>query len=237
MPQLRAATLTDVPQIADVIIAAMPFSSQWDYRFPHRHWLVYVVEPSPSEDAESVGVTEPGEGNTLQENNTPCEKKPATIVAVAVWDISYINKRKNGPSYEPFSPSAYVAKHGGSTRRDCNPAHHRAFQDTARQAKQLLLGYGDDQIHLQILATHPDHWRYGYGTMLCEWGLQVASEEALVVSLAASKTGKYLYEHLGFKNSGTVTGREPGEEETVSSTVFVYNPKEHNNVSGGNHSA
>ncbi|KAI0099731.1 acyl-CoA N-acyltransferase [Nemania sp. FL0031] len=251
MPLLRPATPADVPRMVDIILTAMPHSLQWEYRFPYKKefsedhhkyttmlyeqfvdsknvdWNPYVIELTSDDDAGVVEVTKPDEGNTLRQDSTPYKE---AIVAVAIWDVSYINKRKDA-SYEPFSPPAYVVEHGGRNRRDCNPEHQAAFQRNGKQTKQILSKYGINQIHLQILATHPDHWRRGYGKMLCEWGMRKASQEGLVVSLSASEVGKNLYERLGFKNMGTVTDKAPGEKETVSSTVFVYNPKEQTDVS------
>ncbi|KAJ8110868.1 hypothetical protein ONZ43_g5761 [Nemania bipapillata] len=244
MPQLRVATPIDVPRIVNIVIAAMPHNAHWNYRFPYRRefpedhfnytkelyelftdpehgdWLVHVIELSPQEQAEL--------DNRRHENDSQFDMSTYNaaplITAIAVWDVSYKNKRTHGPSYQPFSPPAYLSEHGGSSRRDANPVHQREFAQNGVRAKELLASYGDDQLRLQILATHPDHWRRGYATMLCEWGLQTASEEGLVLSLSASEVGKGLYEHLGFKNLGTVTGQVPGEEASFTSTVFVLEP-------------
>lgn len=99
--ELREAGPGDVDAVVDVLVAAREDDPGWTYRFQHRHeypeehrkfqrlfvqclidpsyedWLVMVAE-SPS--VEDGGV--------------------AKIVAFAVWDVSYVNKRKYGPCYQ-----------------------------------------------------------------------------------------------------------------------------------------
>lgn len=37
--------------------------------------------------------------------------------------------------------------------------------------------YGDRQVHLLVLATHPDYQRHGAGTRHCQWGIELAKEQ------------------------------------------------------------
>lgn len=119
----------------------------------------------------------------------------------------------------------YVAKHGGSTRRDVDPARQKAFRGSDVDSEKLFAKYGNDRIILQILGTHPDHWRHGYATSLCQYGMRIAADEGLVLTLVAGKTGVGLYKHLNFTSLGEVVKQVPGEEEKVVSEAMVFDPK------------
>ena len=123
-----------------------------------------------------------------------------------------------------------VLKNGGSTRRDINPARQRVFVEGGAESRKYFAKYGNDQITLQILATHPEHWRRGYGTLLCQYGMKIAEEEDLVVTLVAGKTGGNLYKKLGFTYLGTLVRQVPGEEEQIVSEAMVYEPKAASNM-------
>jgi GNAT superfamily N-acetyltransferase len=53
--------------------------------------------------------------------------------------------------------------------------------------------------HLTSLAVSPKHHRRGIGQQLIAWGLGVASQEMVPVTLEASVMGKVLYSRLGFQ--------------------------------------
>ena len=64
---------------------------------------------------------------------------------------------------------------------------------------QFFVKYGEKQVHLWLLATHPDYRRRGAATMLCQWGFEKVKEKSWIVPLFASPLGKLLYEHLGYE--------------------------------------
>jgi len=98
----RLGVPSDVDAVTDVIIRTMPLDPQWNYRFPYREeypedhykytrmlieyflsplyndWLVMVIEDTLEEDSDEL-----------------------RIVSFAVWDVSFINKRKHGSGYKP----------------------------------------------------------------------------------------------------------------------------------------
>ena len=99
----------------------------------------------------------------------------------------------------------------------------KEFGDTLSAAyNKYLSGYGEKQIHLWLLTTHPDFRRRGAGTMLCNWGIDRAAEKGWVVTVLASPLGKLLYEYLGCKLLGSVTVRVDEEKEKLLVFCLVH---------------
>lgn len=57
---------------------------------------------------------------------------------------------------------------------------------------------------LDILATHPGHWRRGAGVMLVNWGTAEADRLHLPCFLEASPAGHKLYDSCGFRDTGKI---------------------------------
>jgi GNAT superfamily N-acetyltransferase len=100
----------------------------------------------------------------------------------------------------------------------------KAFLDALMKSKKELFDdvYGDHQLHLGMICTLPDYQRRGAGTMQCKWGLDLAKEKKLEVTLFASPMGRLLYEHLGFDVRGTVIVQVKGEEEKLTIKAMAY---------------
>ncbi|EUC40781.1 hypothetical protein COCMIDRAFT_40950 [Bipolaris oryzae ATCC 44560] len=220
----RAATPHDVDSIVSVVLKAMPFDPQFDYRFvykkqfPEDHYkytrILYEEFISPINDDWLVMVAE-----------VPASpaSKPATIVGFAVWDVSYINKAKYGHSYEPQNPTLAVARKGGAQRRDVAPHRQAAFKAgcTEEEAKLEEL-WGDRQLHLQILGVHPRYRRKHVGSRLVKWGLQKGCEDGVPVTLIAGEFGLSLYKTLGFQEFGTFVTQAQGEDLKIHSWGMVF---------------
>ena len=86
-------------------------------------------------------------------------------------------------------------------RRDADQEHVNAFKAEIAKAKKHYFDdpFGDRQLHLQILATHPNYRRRGAATKLCKVGMELAANNDLIVSLFASPMGRDLYKHLDFQ--------------------------------------
>lgn len=151
------------------------------------------------------------------------EEDPWVLVSTPESSVSGLPE-----GYTPLTSlaSPYIARHGGDTRRDANPARVKAFKDSAADSKRHFTKYGRYAIRLQILGTHPAYWRHGYASALCHWGMKIAAEEGLVVQVVAGKMGHKLYTHLNFKTLGEVVKQVPGEEMKVISHAMVFDPKE-----------
>jgi hypothetical protein len=102
-PHLRLAQAKDANEVTKVFINAMQDNPSWPYRFPHRkefpedHWnynldlMSHFI--SPVYDDWMVVIVEVKEG----------ESEAPRIASFAVWDVSYVNKRRHGPDYIPNS--------------------------------------------------------------------------------------------------------------------------------------
>ncbi len=75
--------------------------------------------------------------------------------------------------------------------------------------------YGEKQVHLWLLTTHPDFRRRGAGSMLCRWGMAVAEQQGRPVTVLASPLGRQLYERLGFDFLGDVIVQVDGEQDRL----------------------
>jgi len=101
-----------------------------------------------------------------------------------------------------------------------NEAHSAEFNRVIFGAKKELFDdkYGTTQMHLEIIATHPDFQGQGAGTKLMGWGLKTASREKRAITLFASPGAAGFYTHLGFNNLFTLTIQVEGESEKVEAT-------------------
>lgn len=113
---------------------------------------------------------------------------------------------------------------GCEGRRDADPKRMKAFTETISKAKKKWFDdvYGNDQLHLRIIGTHPDYQRRGAGTQHCKWGMNLAKEHKVPITLFSSPLGQKLYSHIGFDLLATITVQVEGEEEKLSIGVMIY---------------
>lgn len=65
---------------------------------------------------------------------------------------------------------------------------------------------------LDMLGTHPEYRRRGAGSLLVQWGCDLADRDGVGAYVDASKAGAPLYEKFGF-----VDYSEPGSSKMVAS--------------------
>lgn len=82
--------------------------------------------------------------------------------------------------------------------------------------------YGDKQVHLWILGTHPDYQRRGAGAKCCGWGISQAKKNTSALTLFSSPMGQKLYTSVGFKVVGNATEQVEGVEEKLSIGAMAY---------------
>ena len=61
----------------------------------------------------------------------------------------------------------------------------------------LYQKYGEKQIKMVHLATHPDYWRRGAGAMLCLYGMSRAKSKELAMDHACWPNGKATVPQIG----------------------------------------
>jgi len=88
-----------------------------------------------------------------------------------------------------------------------------------RLAGFSIAEFGEDQVHLLLLAVHPDLRRQGLGRQLVSWIETMASVAGCrVVSLEARRTWgdtRAFYEDMGYRVVGVVTRFFDGREDAV----------------------
>ena len=109
-------------------------------------------------------------------------------------------------------------------RRDANPVHVKEFRESVKIAKKAWFNdvFGQRQLNLLRLATHPDYQRHGAGTVLVQWGLAKAENENLAVTLFSSPMGERMYSGLGFHEVGQVRVHVAGEKAALEFPAMVY---------------
>ena len=109
-------------------------------------------------------------------------------------------------------------------RRDADPARLAKFTRELAQARETYFDevYGDAQLGLMVLGTHPDYRRLGAAAMLLKWGQEKAEAERVTVTLFASPMGYPLYVKVGFTEVGKVHVQVDGDDASVERPLMVW---------------
>ncbi|EWZ79046.1 hypothetical protein FOWG_16764 [Fusarium oxysporum f. sp. lycopersici MN25] len=76
------------------------------------------------------------------------------------------------------------------------------------------------------MAVDPEHFRKGYGTLLCRHGMELSRQDKVPVGVIAAKLGMKLYEYLGYSSVANVSLTCPDEDASVDFWVQKWNPKD-----------
>ena len=108
-------------------------------------------------------------------------------------------------------------------RRDGNFARMDQFRKSIGKAKQEYFDsrYGNEQLFLLSLATHPDYQRRGAAAKLCAWGMKEAETRGVDMTLFSSPMGRWLYLKLGFKEFGMVYMQVEGDDAFLGIPAMV----------------
>jgi ribosomal protein S18 acetylase RimI-like enzyme len=144
-------------------------------------------------------------------------------IAIGIWDIAVETKAKGGGTIVSWctvpseSDRTALLDRGINERRDANREHMVAYGEAmTRSFDKSFARYGERQLHLWMLITHPDFRRRGAGTQLCNWGVEESARRGgWILTVMASPMGKSLYDHLGYNLVGCETAKVDGEEEKV----------------------
>ena len=82
--------------------------------------------------------------------------------------------------------------------------------------------YGNRQMSLRQMATHPDYWRRGAGHLVVDWGVKKATEAGVAIVMFASPMGKKLYETFGFRELGIVYVHVAEEMESLNVSGMAW---------------
>ena len=81
---------------------------------------------------------------------------------------------------------------------------------------------------LEALHTHPDFQGHGAGSMLVQWGTDLADSEKLPCLVESSPAGHRLYEKFGFEDAAELSidlGKWSEVHGTYKQAVMVRPPK------------
>ena len=85
--------------------------------------------------------------------------------------------------------------------------------------------WGKERLDLVDMVVHADYHRHGAGKALMEYGLNIARERHVPITLTASFLGHFLYLHMGFQELGYVECGEEGDDEKIGMWVMVWTPE------------
>lgn len=120
--------------------------------------------------------------------------------------------------------STETHKGGCEDRRDADFERIKAYTNTIATARKKWFDdvYGARRLHLKMLGTHPDYQGRGAATQHCRWGMELAREHKVPITLFGGPLGQRLYSHLGFHILASVIVQVEGEEEKMSIGVMIY---------------
>jgi GNAT superfamily N-acetyltransferase len=137
-------------------------------------------------------------------------------IAIATWSAHNLNldrdaqrivdaeKENTEGSDEPTSnlaptnPDAAAEEEKPFLPPELNLTILSSLLDPLREGQREIMG-PKPYLKLNTLSTHPEHERRGAGSMLVEWGVEVADQLGLETYLNTSVRGRPLYERFGFK--------------------------------------
>ncbi|KAI3325230.1 hypothetical protein HD806DRAFT_533821 [Xylariaceae sp. AK1471] len=226
---LRAATKADLDQITSLGIAALHDDPIWPYRFPkaaefpedHRHYSRLRF----SEYLENVenGVYAATVVEVPSEEDASVNK----IIAMSMWGLPGSHLPNTDPSAVQGKQATRLKTPADSSeRRDADPKRMNKFRQELGKAKKAWFDdvYGNDQLNLLILATHPEYRRLGAAARLVAWGQEEAKAEGIPVTVFSSPMGFPLYTKMGFTQIGSVHVQVDGDDAFTDLPGMVWNP-------------
>ena len=125
-------------------------------------------------------------------------------VAIAVWESMAPRPERQEP---PAGTSYYLNLHAKCS--DHLEANMTRLDDVDRQFnathKHYIEDFPREQLYLGLLATHPDWDGHGFGARHVQWGLDLAKNKNVPVTLIATPAGWRLYDGLGFESLANIT--------------------------------
>ncbi|KAK1832992.1 acyl-CoA N-acyltransferase [Podospora conica] len=219
---LRSATLRDLDAITNLGLASLHDDPVWPYRFPWAriypkvHYKYSRIRFEEYLESVDMGLIQ------CMVIEIPDEDDPSAskIIAFSMWSLPKSWRPTDGTEPGIKRPSDHPE------RRDASAARMLEFRKELAMAKKLYFDpeFGDEQLNLMILATHPDYRRRGAATALLHWGMEEAEIKGVGVTLFSSPMGLPLYRKNGFEQVGMVHVQVDGEKEYIKLPAMVWRP-------------
>ncbi|KAI8263500.1 hypothetical protein K4K53_008108 [Colletotrichum sp. SAR 10_77] len=180
---VRTATQADLATIQGIITKALPTDYQWKYCFPARSSVKH----------DSGMYVQRALEQTLAPGNTdwlvcvaedPSSRKP---VGVAVWSWTDAriqehvddNAASQGLTVagEALGGAGGITADGGATKTNTGNAENyriAALSNAVAACRERQLIRFGQQLHLHVVAVHPEYQRLGYAKLLCQHGMHLA---------------------------------------------------------------
>ncbi|KAG5749092.1 hypothetical protein H9Q70_008252 [Fusarium xylarioides] len=142
------------------------------------------------------------------------------VVGFAIWNYAQQQQQQQQRNSDTAAIDAPNEKD-----RSVDPYRASILFGATESAVQKCLG---GHMELDNMAVDPDHFRKGYGTLLCRHGMEIARQDKVAVGVIAAELGMKLYESLGYACTAKVslTDGRPDEDASVDFWVQKWNPKE-----------
>ena len=200
--ELQKAVDADMPRIADIYLNATA-----------RPWLETLAPNGISPASRNIMI----ENNRKDLCNSHCAFMKVVdtdlgneVIAFAKWFIyrkerpksewDRTDSREWGPDWNLEALQEFFGQLGAKKRKHVAGMPHCCKQRTTLVDEDQLAYFSA----LFLLDTHPNHQRRGAGTMLVQWGANVADEAGLCCYLEGTSAGYSLYQKMGFKDVDVV---------------------------------
>lgn len=97
----------------------------------------------------------------------------------------------------------------------------------AAEHKYVFDVFGESQVYLYELATHPDYQLRGAGTRLVERGIEKGLREGVNVTLVAQPSAEGFYFKKGFKEMRNITVDSVDGDQIFGYNVMAYDLEKH----------
>ncbi|QDS69341.1 hypothetical protein FKW77_003640 [Venturia effusa] len=224
---VRSASVTDLENMLDIGLSAMPMDPQWNWRFPYRLQFPEDTRRFTRQKYREFLEDKTGRWQVMVADIKLENDKAPVTVAMAIWDMGSINRRAS-QRRRRSKVDARPNRSDNSIRRDGDPKRMQAWTViTAKSKAEVFDGvFGSCQLHLQILATDPKYQGRGAGRALCDWGIQLAARVSMPLTVFASPMGYNLYHKIGFIPVVNVQIRVPGGDDGgVMLKAMTYIPQ------------
>ncbi|KOS43687.1 hypothetical protein ACN38_g5384 [Penicillium nordicum] len=177
---LELATPEDVPAITEVWFASFtqPIIGKIFPNTPgmhqwHNDWHMKDIQKSNCRYLRVV------------DTESKDEQGRPRLVAFGKWDLAMPDERGR----------RFPIWHADSPYQQCED-----FIAELEQSRKRVMGK-EKHYYLDTLGTHPDYQRRGAGSMLVQWGCDLADKDGVAAYVDASKEGAPLYQKHGFVDS------------------------------------